>query len=402
MPTTRYRWVVLGVGTAAQATVAAAMFSVAVLAPQLKAHFHLSIAQTGIALAALGIGMTPTLLPWGLLADRVGERIVLPLGLATGAVALACAGIARNYEELVILLVAAGALSASVNAASGRAVMQWFDRSQRGLALGIRQANVPLGGLVAALALPPLADAAGLGWAFFAVAAACAAGALAGAVFVRSPVHRVAAESLPPLRSRPLRQRSIWLISWGSGLVVVGQVATMSFTVLFLHDGRGFSTGDAALVLAAAQVLGAVLRIVAGHWSDSFGSRIVPLRWLALGVTAGLVLIGASAQAPAWILVPVLVLAGGIGLSWNGLSFVATAEMAGTAASGAALGFQQTFLGIAGIVAPIGFAALVSATSWRVAFIVSGLFPLLGWLAFRPLASATPRATQAGARAHTG
>ena len=133
MPTTRYRWVVLGVGTAAQATVAAAMFSVAVLAPQLKAHFHLSIAQTGIALAALGIGMTPTLLPWGLLADRVGERIVLPLGLATGAVALACAGIARNYEELVILLVAAGALSASVNAASGRAVMQWFDRSQRGL-----------------------------------------------------------------------------------------------------------------------------------------------------------------------------------------------------------------------------------------------------------------------------
>lgn len=402
MPTTRYRWVVLGVGTAAQATVAAAMFSVAVLAPQLKAHFHLSIAQTGIALAALGIGMTPTLLPWGLLADRVGERIVLPLGLATGAVALACAGIARNYEELVILLVAAGALSASVNAASGRAVMQWFDRSQRGLALGIRQANVPLGGLVAALALPPLADAAGLGWAFFAVAAACAAGALAGAVFVRSPVHPAAAESLPPLRSRPLRQRSVWLISWGSGLVVVGQVATMSFTVLFLHDGRGFSTGDAALVLAAAQVLGAVLRIVAGHWSDSFGSRIVPLRWLALGVTAGLVLIGASAQAPAWILVPVLVLAGGIGLSWNGLSFVATAEMAGTAASGAALGFQQTFLGIAGIVAPIGFAALVSATSWRVAFIVSGLFPLLGWLAFRPLASATPRATRAGARAHTG
>jgi sugar phosphate permease len=407
VPTTRYRWVVLGVGTAAQATVAAAMFSVAVLAPQLKAHFHLSIAQTGIALAALGIGMTPTLLPWGMLADRIGERIVLPLGLATGAVALACAGIARSYDELVVLLVVAGALSASVNAASGRAVMQWFDRSQRGLALGIRQANVPLGGLVAALALPPLADAAGLGWAFFAVAAACAAGALAGAVFVRSPAHgvgaeSVAAESHPPPRSRPLRQRPIWLISWGSGLVVVGQVATMSFTVLFLHDGRGFSTTDAALVLAAAQVLGGALRIAAGHWSDSFGSRIVPLRWLALGVTAGLVVIGASAQAPAWILVPVLVLAGGIGLSWNGLSFVATAEMAGTAASGAALGFQQTFLGIAGIVAPIGFAALVSATSWRVAFIVSGLFPLLGWLAFRPLASATPRATQAGARAHTG
>src|SRR4051812_32033209 len=187
MASTRYRWVVLGVGTAAQATVAAALFSVAVLAPQLRAHFDLTIAQTGIVLAAIGIGMTPTLLPWGLLADRVGERVVLPLGLAPAAVALACVGITRSYEALILLLVAAGALSAGVNAASGRAVMQWFAHSQRGLALGIRQANVPLGGLVAALALPPLADAAGLAWAFAAVGAACAAGALAAAVLLRSP-----------------------------------------------------------------------------------------------------------------------------------------------------------------------------------------------------------------------
>jgi sugar phosphate permease len=381
----RYRWVVLGVGTAAQATVAAAMFSVAVLAPQVRAHFDLSIAQTGIALAAIGIGMTPTLLPWGLLADRVGERVVLPLGLGTGACALACVGIARSYEELLLLLIAAGALSASANAASGRAVMQWFARSQRGLALGIRQANVPLGGLVAALALPPLADAAGLGWAFAAVAAACAAGALAGAVLLRNPAEEPIEETASPVRSRPLRQGSIWRISWGSGLIVVGQVATMSFTVLFLHDGRGFSTGDAALVLAASQVLGAGFRIAAGHWSDSLVSRIVPLRRLAVGVSVGLVLVGAFARAPAWVLVPVLIVAGGIGLSWNGLSFVAAAEMAGTEASGAAIGFQQTFLGIAGIVAPIGFAALVSVTSWRVAFIVASLFPLLGWFVFRPL-----------------
>lgn len=124
MAAARCRWVVLGVGTAAQASVSAAMFSVAVLAPQLRAHFDLTIAQTGIALAALTIGMTPTLLPWGLLADRVGERIVLPLGLAASACALAGIGVARSYEELVLLLFAAGALSASVNAASGRAVMQ--------------------------------------------------------------------------------------------------------------------------------------------------------------------------------------------------------------------------------------------------------------------------------------
>jgi sugar phosphate permease len=364
------------------------MFSVAVLAPQLRAHFDLTIGQVGIALAAFAIGMTPTLLPWGLLADRVGERVVLPLGLGTSGLALAGVGFARSYHELLLLLVVAGALSASVNAASGRAVMQWFAPSQRGLALGIRQTSVPVGGFVAALALPPLADAAGLGWAFVALAAACVAGSLAGAVLLRSPAREPIPNPEPLAPSRPLRQRSIWLISWGSGLLIVGQVATMSFTVLFLHDGRDFSAGAAALVLAASQVLGAGFRIAAGHWSDSLGSRIVPLRRLAVGVTVGLVLVGAFAHAPSWALVPVLIVAGGIGLSWNGLSFVAAAEMAGAGASGAALGFQQTIIGIATIAAPIGFAALVSATSWRIAFVVASVFPLLGWLVFRPLARA--------------
>ena len=383
-----YRWVVLGVGTAAQACVSAAMFSVAVLAPELRAEFHLTIAETGIVLAAFTIGMTPTLLPWGLLADRVGERIVLPLGLAASAVALAGVGLAHGYEQLVLLLAAAGALGASVNAASGRAVMQWFEPSERGLALGIRQANVPLGGLVAALVLPALAAAVGLGWTFAAVAAACAAGSIAGAVLLRSPAREAQPTTEPLDLTAPLRSRPIWLVSSGSALIIVGQTATMSFTVLFLNEGRGFSTGSAALVLAASQVLGGAFRIFAGPWSDLLGSRIVPLLRLALAVTASLVVVGVFARAPAWALVPVLIVAGGIGLSWNGLSFVAAAEMAGTGASGAALGFQQTMLGIAGIAAPIGFAALVSAMSWRTAFLTAGVFPLLGWAVFSPLARA--------------
>jgi len=385
----RYRWVVLAVGTAAQASVSAAWFGVAVLAPQLREQLHLTLGETGIVLAAFTIGMTPTLLPWGLLADRVGERIVLPVGLAASAGAIAGVGIAPGYEELVLLLVATGALSASVNAASGRAVMQWFARSERGLALGIRQANVPLGGLLAALGLPPLAAAAGLGWAFAALAGACAAGALAGAVLLRDPKRDPAADKPPLVPSRPLRLPAIWRISWGSALIIVGQTATISFTVLFLHEGRGFATGTAALVLAASQVLGAGFRILAGHWSDRLGTRILPLCRLALGVTATLVLVAAVAHAPAWVLVPVLITAGGVGLSWNGLSFTAAAETAGTRASGAALGLQQTILGIGGIVAPIGFAAVVSVVSWRAAFLAAGVFPVLGWATLRPLAGGT-------------
>ena len=45
-------------------------------------------------------------------------------------------------------------------------------------------------------------------------------------------------------------------------------------------------------------------------------------------------------------------------MSWNGLSFTAAAEAAGPRRSGAAIGFQQTVLGVGGIVIPIAFAAV--------------------------------------------
>ena len=85
-----------------------------------------------------------------------------------------------------------------------------------------------------------------------------------------------------------------------------------------------------------------------------------------------------------------LAVAGGIGLSWNGLSFVAAAEIAGTRASGAGIGLQQTLLGVAGIVAPIGFATLVAAATWRIAFLVAALFPLAGWAVIHPLVAPKP------------
>ena len=52
-----------------------------VIAPTLRDEFDLSLGQIGLLLAAPWIGATLTLLPWGLAADRFGERVVLALGL---------------------------------------------------------------------------------------------------------------------------------------------------------------------------------------------------------------------------------------------------------------------------------------------------------------------------------
>jgi MFS family permease len=88
--------------------------------------------------------------------------------------------------------------------------------------------------------------------------------------------------------------------------------------------------------------------------------------------------------------VAALVVAGTFGLSWNGLSFAAAAEAAGRARSGAAIGLQQTFLAAGAIVAPIAFATVVHHASWRLAFALAALSPLVGYALLSPLAERRP------------
>jgi len=379
----RYRWAVLAAGTAAQASFSAITIGLAVLAPVLREELDLSLGEIGVLLSAAWVGALATLLPWGIAADRYGERLVLALGLTGSAACLVGAAYAQSFSSLYLLLVLAGAAGASVNSASGRAVMHWFGANERGLALGVRQTAIPLGGLVAALVVPRLAQAGGSEAAFLFLAALCAAGALVGALVLRGRERGEALEAASIAQT--LRDGRLWRLSLASGLYLYAQVAVIGFGVLFLHDEHGFSDGDAALVIAGAQVLAVVFRIGAGHWSDVLGSRVLPLRRVGLAVSTTLVLTAVLAGGPVWLLVPALALAGGLSMAWNGLSFTAAAELAGLRRSGAAIGFQQSVLSGIGVVAPVLFAVTVSGGSWAAALALAAVFPLAGWWGLRPL-----------------
>jgi sugar phosphate permease len=259
--------------------------------------------------------------------------------------------------------------------------MSWFAPEERGLALGIRQTAVPVGGALAAVTLPALAHHVSVRAAFLALAIGCAAAAAVAVAILRAEPG----EHDTPV-GETLRDARVWRICGGSTFYVLTQLAMMSFLVLFLHDHRGIATGTAAAALAVAQVFGGVMRIGAGRWSDHVRARIIPLRQLGLLISFATALTSLLVDAPLVLLVPVLVAATTLSLSWNGLSFTAAAEAAGRGRSGAALGLQQTFLAGGSILAPILFATLVHRTSWRAAYFVIALWPLVGWAVLGPLA----------------
>lgn len=381
----RRRWVVLATGTFAQCSQAALYAGLAVLAPVLRDRYGLSLTQVGVMLGIASAGSTLTLLPWGVAADRVGERTTATVGLLGAAAGLAGAAFAPSFGALILLLTAAGAAGASTNTATGRAVTSWFRRERRGFALGIRQTAVPIGGFAAALAVPPLTDHWGSRAALVALAGfSLLAAAAAAASLVEGPIRSAFENEADALR-HPLRDRRIWRLSVGSSLLVVTQVAVTGFIVLFLESARSYSHAEAGAALAAINVLAAVGRLAAGRLSDRLGSRISPILGIALLTAATLGAGAALLRGPGWLFLPALVLAGGLSMSWNGLSVTAALEAAETRRSGAALGLQQTFLGVAIVVSPLVFAPVVSATSWRIGFALAAAVPLVATAVLRPL-----------------
>jgi sugar phosphate permease len=379
----RYRWVVLAVGCVGTLVTGAIRQGMPALGPEFRDVFGLSLGQIGVLFAVQTLGFTLGLVPWGALADRTGERPVLGAGLAATAAALVLAAVAESFPLLLAGLFLTGFFGSSATGASGRAIMGWFGRAERGFVLGIRQTAIPVGGAATALTLPAIALAADLRTALLALAGFAVLAAAVAALWMREPPP-----SAPPpgFDARPpMRDARIWRLGLGSGLLVMAQASIIGFTVLFLVDEHGLTTTQAALVLASIQLVSAVARIAIGRRSDRSGRRIEPLR--TIGMAGGLLvgLMALLSGAPNAVLLPLLVAGGAAISSWNGLSFTAAAEIAGRARAGTAMSLQNMLVSILGAVASPLFGLLVEATSYRAAYLTIAAAPVLGWFVLRPL-----------------
>src|SRR5256885_8321325 len=98
-PANRYRWTVLSAGVFAQAAYAATGLGLPAIAPAIRHDFGLTLTQTGVVLAAGFFGSLATLLLWGIVADVVGERVVIPAGQAITAAVLIWAGYASSVRS---------------------------------------------------------------------------------------------------------------------------------------------------------------------------------------------------------------------------------------------------------------------------------------------------------------
>jgi MFS family permease len=372
------RWSMLGIGLFATLCANVFINGVAFLIPTLHTEFGLDLAQAGLISAMPAFGMVLTLIAWGAVVDRVGERVVLSVGSGLTAAAALGAALAPSLVWVAVFLFLGGMAAASSNSASGRLVVGWFAAEQRGLAMGIRQTAQPLGVGLGALVIPRLAQSDGVGPALLFPAGMCALAAAVCAVAVVDPPRDSREQAPAADLANPYRgSRVLWRIHAASVLLVVPQVLVWTFTLVWLMAEHGWSAASAGALVTVAQILGAGGRIAAGRWSDVVGSRLRPIRIIAAAASASMMLLALTDALDSGWSVAVMIVASVVTVSDNGLAYTAIAEIAGPFWSGRALGTQNTSqLLTAGITAPL-FGALIGAAGFPVAFAVCALFPVL-------------------------
>jgi sugar phosphate permease len=370
------RWSMLGASTLAQGATAVAIHGPAFLIPALREQRGMSLAEAGVVAAAPTVGVLLTLVAWGLLTDRRGERLVLIAGLVLTAASCAAAALgSASTVLLVVTLFLAGAAGASSSSASGRVVVGWFPPQRRGLAMGVRQMAQPAGVAVAAVSMAVVADVHGVRAALLVPLVATLVAAVAVALVVVDPPRPPAREGGAP---NPYCQDGYLARIHGvSVLLVVPQFVVWTFSLVWLVEERGWSPGAAGALVAVAQVLAAFGRIAAGQLSDLVRSRMRPLRWVAVAATATMGLLALAAGLDASVAVPLVVVATVLTVADNGLAFTAVAERAGPFWSGRALGLQNTsqFL-TAALVPPLG-GLLVTHAGYAAAFAVVAVLPAI-------------------------
>jgi MFS family permease len=385
------RWRILALMTGAQAGGGVVQQALGVLAPFFILQYGVNKAQLGALFTAMNVGAMCFTAFSGVLTDRFGERPMVAISGALMALALVLAVLVPNYVWLAVCIGIFGVGYAVQTPAGGRAILSWFDRD-RGLAMGIRQTGVPIGGMIGALVMPFVAlHFGGYRPALLVSAAIVAVLTLIAVVGYRernvdrpAPAHFVDIARGMRTLARDPRLIAVTLTSL---VLINAQLAMNGFLTVTAIDVIGKSPQAAAAAFAWAFVAATVARLFWGWYSDRFlrGGRVV-LMGVLCGLAALSALLCGLLHAPqAWLFVPVAMLMGFSAAGWNGIMAAALAEIGGPERAASALGITMTAIFAMSALGPLVFGAIADATSldvsWLVtaAFCVAGVLPVL-WL----------------------
>ena len=298
-----------------------ANLSLAPLAPLVRADLGISLTAIGFITAAIFLGAAVASTPAGHLTDRLGAVRLLAIAMIGIAVTELTAAASPWVWLFVVAMFGVGLSYGCITPPTNVIVRGAADGANQGLVMSAKQIGVTLGGLVAGLTLPALADA--FGWRLSMLAPVAGALVVAGLVVAtrRNLNHQVGPRAQHAEVMEKLNIRRTWRLGVGGfGFLMAGtQQGFMAYTTLFLTERHGYGLAIAGVSFAVLMVGGTIGRLGWAVISDRWFRNN---RWTGLLITslvAAVGLLGMAVLPTGPLLWPCFVLVGLSSIGWNGV-----------------------------------------------------------------------------------
>jgi MFS family permease len=371
------------------------MFVLPMLFPFLKQQLGVDYIQLGFALTLFAVISGLTQAPIGYLADHIGARKVLLMGLTLGGFALILLGLHLDYTSLIVSAVLLGLANSVYHPADYAILSAHMDEARMGRAFSIHTFAGFGGGAVA----PPIVAAlvATIGG-HGALIVSGALGPLVALLLLVVGIPDASAadrktDGVDPPQASVVTPALIVLTMFFM-LLSLSSAGINNFGVVALMSGYGQSFSSANIALTA--FLGAsAVGVLAGGFLADHTRRHGQVAAACFAANAAVVFVIAAIALPSPLLMTAMALAGFLGGVIAPSRDMLVRNAAPPGAAGRAFGIVSTGFNLGGIVSPLLFGWIMDQNMPRWVFGASVIFMVLTVL----LTMATERRPQSGAAA---
>ena len=365
------------------------------LFPFLKEQLGVGYIDLGFALTVFAVVSGVTQPPMGYLADHIGARKVLLMGLVLGGGALIMLGLHLSYSWLIASAVLLGVANSVYHPADYAILSAHMDEARMGRAFSIHTFAGFLGGAVAPAIMATLVATIG-GQGALIVAGAVAP--LVALLLMIAGVPDASAADRKVDGVHPPRQNvitpAIIVLTIFFALLSLSSAGIGNFGVVALMSGYGESFSAANVALTAFLGFSAV-GVLAGGFLADHTNRHGQVAGLCFAINAAIVLVIAVVNLSSLLMTAAMALAGFFGGVIAPSRDMMVRNAAPPGAAGRAFGIVSTGFNLGGIVSPLLFGWIMDQNSPRWVFGASVVFMMLTVL----LALVTDRGPQAGSEA---